>query len=191
MSMILSQKHCEKKLREISILKQKPKHNKEELEKIQNEEYYKNIIKRVYRKILHVIPDDIQQYIWSFVDVNTKLNFLRTIYTPQYIDSKLSSIENSRLTIKKLFSCMKYVERIFTHYLNKDGDNYKKWGHYINNRKYYTTNVEYFMEGHINTLISIIKIGIKNYTRIYATRDKDIHETEKDIIKLFISIKSI
>jgi hypothetical protein len=75
--------------------------------------------------------------------------------------------------------------------LNKDGDNYKKWGHYINNRKYYTTNVEYFMEGHINTLISIIKIGIKNYTRIYATRDKDIHETEKDIIKLFISIKSI
>ena len=37
MSMILSQKHCEKKLREISILKQKPKHNKEELEKIQNE----------------------------------------------------------------------------------------------------------------------------------------------------------
>lgn len=183
MSMILSQKHCEKKLREIRILKQKQKHNKEELEKIQNEEYYENIIKRVYRKVLHVIPDDIQQYIWSFVDVNTKLNFLRTIYNPHYIDTKLSSIENSRLTIRRLSSCMKYVERIFTHYLNKDGDNYKKWEHYINNRKYYTKNVD--------ILISIIKIGIKNYTRIYATRDKDIHETEKDIIKLFISIKSI
>ena len=43
-SMILSQKHCEKKLREIRALKQKQKHNSEELGKIQKEKYYEDTI---------------------------------------------------------------------------------------------------------------------------------------------------
>lgn len=199
-SIILSQKQCNKKLREIRVLKQKEKHTAEELAKIQKEEYYKNIIKREYRKVLHDIPDDVQEYIWSFVDVNTKLNFFRKIYTPDFINSKLLSFESNPPTIKKLFSCLKYVKQIFTHYLNKNGDIYKKWGYYIIDCQYYPTNVEYFLDTdlpvynnryYLNILVSLITIGIKNYTKIYAIKNNDIHEIEKDIIKLFIRIKNM
>lgn len=212
-SVIPSQKQCEKKLREISALKQKPKNNTEELEKIQKEEYYKNIIKHHYRKVLSVIPDDVQQHIWGFVDVNTKLNFLRTIYTQEFINTKLSSLENNRINIKKLFSCLEYVKPIFNYYLDKDGHTYKRWGFFMEgyNKRY---NVEYFMQKppksekkyYINTIISLIDAGIKNYTRIYTNNkideviennlyklrisksSKDIRETEKDMIKLFCRI---
>jgi len=210
-SIIHSQKYCEKKMREIRALKQKQKNNTEELEKIQKEEYYNNIIKRHYRKILNVIPDDVQQHIWGFVDTNTKLNFLRTIYTPDLIKSKLLSLEYNQVNIKKIFSCLKYVKPIFNYYLDKDGHIYKRWLCYMKD------NVEYFMQKppqseknyYINIIISIIVAVVKNYTRIYTnnkidvaiknytttfiiTKDaKDIREREKDMIKLFCRIQSM
>jgi len=198
-------------MREIRALKQKQKNNTEELEKIQKEEYYNNIIKRHYRKILNVIPDDVQQHIWGFVDTNTKLNFLRTIYTPDLIKSKLLSLEYNQVNIKKIFSCLKYVKPIFNYYLDKDGHIYKRWLCYMKD------NVEYFMQKppqseknyYINIIISIIVAVVKNYTRIYTnnkidvaiknytttfiiTKDaKDIREREKDMIKLFCRIQSM
>jgi len=207
-SVIYSQKHCEKKLREIRALKQKQKNNADELEKIQKEEYYNNIIKRHYRKVLNIIPDDVQQHIWGFVDTNTKLNFLRTIYTPELIKSKLLSIEYNQVNIKKLFSCLKYAKPIFNYYLDKDGHIYKRWMCYMKD------NVEYFMQKppksekkyYTNIIISIIVAAVKNYTRIYTNNRndvtienytttytfskhaKDIRETEKDMIKLFCRI---
>ena len=198
-SMILSQKHCEKKLREIRALKQKQKHNSEELGKIQKEKYYEDTIKRLYRKVLDVLPDDVQQYILGFVDTNTRLKFLKTIYTPDFVNANLSSLCNNRVTIKKLFSCLKYVRRIFTEYFPKDGNIYREWGYYVEDCKYYPKNLEYFMQRpprnnkryYVDILISIIIICIKNYTRIYATNDNDIHEREKDMIKLFSRIKSM
>jgi hypothetical protein len=194
-----SQKYCEKKLREIHVLKQKQKHNKEEFEKIQKEEYYENIMNRLYRKRLHVLPDDVQQYIWDFLDINTKLNFYRTIYTPDYITSKFKTMEHHPIIIKRLFSCMKYVKRVFTHYLKKDGAIYKKLQLQLPFCSRYPTTVEYFMKAppahnkryYIDILISIIIVAIKNYTKMYATGDKYIHETEKNIVKLFIRLKNI
>jgi len=208
-SIIHSQKHCEKKLREIRYLKQKQKNNTEELEKIQKEEYYNNIIKCHYRKVLNIIPDDVQQHIWGFVDTNTKINFLRTTYTPDLINNKLLSLENNRVNIKKLFSCLKYVKKIFNYYLDKEGQTYQRWGFFMKdyNKRY---NVEYFMKKppksqknyYINIIISLIDVAIKNYTRIYTTNkidvaiknntiskdSKDIREAEKDMIKLFCRI---
>jgi hypothetical protein len=194
-----SQKYCEKKLREIRVLKQKQKHNKEEFEKIQKEEYYENMMNRFYRKRLHVLPDDVQQYIWDLVDINTKLNLFRTIYTPDYITSKFKTMEHDPLTIKQLFSCMKYVKRVFTHYLKKNGAIYQDLQFHLPFRSSYPTTVEYFMQAppahnkryYIDILISIIIVAIKNYTKMYATGDKYIHETEKDIMKLFVTLKNI
>lgn len=197
-------KECLKKLREIRRLKLKCHHNAEELKKLQKEEYYRNIIKRIYWKALHVLPDDVQRYIWSFVDINTRLNFLKTIYTPDFVGNKLSTLEINTQTVKKLFSCLKYVRRIYTHYLNKQSSIYIICHNFF--CLYYPTNVECCMKIIIdidkykykeayffNTIIWIIILLIKKYTKMYAitTNINELRENEKNMIKLFARIKII
>jgi len=113
-----TQKQCEKKLREIYVLKQKKQHTKEETEKINREQYYKAQIKDVHVKYLDTLPDDIQFHILGFLDANTRLKYLRSKYTDKFIHNKLSLLPNNKATIKKLFSCIKYVTPIFLNYLH-------------------------------------------------------------------------
>ena len=92
---MFSKKKCEKKLREIQILKQNKNHNADELEKMNKENYYKKFLKQNYEKKLAVLPDEIQLYIMSFIDTNTRLNYLRSKYTPDFVDNKLSNAANT------------------------------------------------------------------------------------------------
>lgn len=50
MSITPSQNRCERKLNEIQRLKQKDHHSDEDIEKINNESYYKNIMNQVYKQ---------------------------------------------------------------------------------------------------------------------------------------------
>lgn len=194
---MLSKKKCEKKLREISIIKRKEKKNADELEKIGQEKYYTEALNRFDndRKLLDMLPDDVQQYIWGFVDTNTRLNFLRTIYTPEFINNRLSRLSFNRLTIKRLYSCIKYVKKTFTHYLNKDGEIYKDFIWYMGDSVYYPCTLKFFLKPPYTNdkLISIITAGIKNYTKMYKqTIDaKEIQANEMDILKLFARLSFI
>ena len=143
---MFSKKKCEKKLREIQILKQNKNHNADELEKMNKENYYKKFLKQNYEKKLAVLPDEIQLYIMSFIDTNTRLNYLRSKYTPDFVDNKLSLLPNDNLTITHLYSCIKYTKKILTTYLNKDGGIYKKIKYDIEDCKYYPKDLSYFMK---------------------------------------------
>ena len=191
---MFSKKKCEKKLREIQILKQNKNHNADELEKMNKENYYKKFLKQNYEKKLAVLPDEIQLYIMSFIDTNTRLNYLRSKYTPDFVDNKLSLLPNDNLTITHLYSCIKYTKKILTTYLNKDGGNYKKIKYYIEDCKYYPKDLSYFMKKkkediryNKNSLILIIITCVKHYTRMYNKIDNnnEIRENEKNMIKLF------
>ena len=193
---MFSKKKCEKKLREIQLLKQNKNknHSADELDKINKEIYYKQFLKQNYEKKLAVLPDDIQIYIMSFIDTNTRLNCLRSKYTPDFVDNKLSLLPNDNLTIKRLYSCIKYTKKILTTYLNKDGGNYKKIGYYIEDCEYYPKDLSYFMEEkkqdiryNKKLLILIIITCVKHYTKMYNQIDNnnEICENEKNMIKLF------
>ena len=191
---MFSKKKCEKKLREIQILKQNKNHNADELEKMNKENYYKKFLKQNYEKKLAVLPDEIQLYIMSFIDTNTRLNYLRSKYTPDFVDNKLSLLTNDNLTITHLYSCIKYTKKILTTYLNKDGGIYKKIKYDIEDCKYYPKDLSYFMKKkkediryNKNSLILIIITCVKHYTRMYNKIDNnnEIRENEKNMIKLF------
>jgi hypothetical protein len=195
-----SLKQCEKKLREIKLLKDKERLSNEEKDKVRKEVYYKDVIKQCYRKVLDVIPDEVQFIILSYLDINTRLNMLRLKYTPSFINTRLSLLENNPTTIKKLYSCFKYVRSILNTYLNKDGDTYKKIRCYIEESKYRQISLHTFTKApnnnknyYFDMLISIILCGIKNYTRMYKLTDNidEITKREIEIKKLFIHFSTL
>lgn len=194
-----SSKKWEKKLREIQMLKLKKNHSADEVDKISKENHYRKLLqKQIYGgTVLSVLPDDLKLYVLEFVDVNTRLNLLRTKYTPDFIQNKLSLLPNDKLlTIKQLFSCVPYVQKILTTYFNKQGDVYKKIQYYVNDDLQYFT--EYFYRSSIDgngiivksLLISMIVTGVKHFTKMYKqTSDvREIHENEKNMIKLFARV---
>jgi hypothetical protein len=192
-----SAKKWEKKLREIQTLKLKKNHSVEELDKISKENHYRKLLQQqIYGgTVLSVLPDDLKIYVLEFVDVNTRVNLLRTKYTPNFIQNKLSLLPNDKLlTIKQLFSCVPYVQKILTTYLNKQGDAYRKIKYYVNDDLQYFT--EYFDRCHGCSitvkplLISIIITGVKHFTKMYKqTSDVgEIHDNEKNMIKLFARV---
>ena len=122
------------------------------------------------------------------------MNYLRSKYTPDFVDNKLSLLPNDNLTITHLYSCIKYTKKILTTYLNKDGGIYKKIKYDIEDCKYYPKDLSYFMKKkkediryNKNSLILIIITCVKHYTRMYNKIDNnnEIRENEKNMIKLF------
>jgi hypothetical protein len=195
-----SLKQCEKKLREIQRLKQKQNHNTDELNKIKKESHYKKILNEIKgTNMLHILPDDVKICIMEFLDINSRLNLLRKKYTPEFINEKLSLLPLNKVTIKKMCSCLRYVIKILTTYLDRSCDIYRNIWFYIE----YKTNtnlLEYFIKLYdkdmcsyaVNTLKHLINIGVKNYTKMYRKTNNidEIHENEKNMIKLFININN-
>jgi oligoribonuclease NrnB/cAMP/cGMP phosphodiesterase (DHH superfamily) len=188
---MLARNKCDKK--------QKTHKRKDDLEKIQQEKrWMKPTNEDPNRKLLDILPDDIQKYIWGFVDTNTRLNFLRTIYTPDFVSNKLSQLSINRHTAKCLHSCIKYVKNTFNNYLNKDGEIYKNFIGYVGynntpdryNMRFFTKSPSVYSN---KRLIAIIIAGIKNYTRMYkqTKNAKDIQANETDILKLYARISSL
>lgn len=199
--MMPSHKQCQKKLREIQRLKQKDHFTNEEIEKVEREHEYKNIIKHQYKKVFDVLPDDVQMYILGFLDTNTRLNILRSKYTHSFVYCHLSALPNTPLTIKQLYSCIKYVRSILATYLNKHGEIYQKIRYYVEHSKYHSLNLDYFLQKppiqnkkkYIDSLISVIITAIKYYTNMYSkTKDKnEIYKNEINMTLLFCRISTM
>jgi hypothetical protein len=179
---MLSKKKAEKKLREISILKQKINNSREEEEKIQKEQYYKNILQRTL-----YLPEEIQRYIFEYTDTNIRLKILRMKYTPNFVNKKLSLFPKDKLTIKRLYSCVKYIEDTIIRY-NSDYAWYIQYNLDWFLQKPHPNNPNYY----INTLISIITTGIKHYSKIYKQEKniKIIQKNESNMLILFAKISS-
>ena len=181
-------KKYEKKLREISILKQKPNPTYEEREKIEKEQYYKQYLPQSRKKILDVLPDEVQRHIWDYLDTNTKLNFYRRIFTPEYVNSKLSVLPSSKHTIDRLYSALKYIRVLSKHYKN-DNSIYAHLGWYLDQ------DIGWFLDKDClrycsRILTSIIVVGIKQFTKIYkqSKSASEIEKHEKNLLQLFAKI---
>jgi len=211
MNKMTTQRKLEKKLREIQILKQKENLSADELEKIQKEGQYKKSLKQ-FGKILELLPDDVQVYILEFVDRNTRVNYLRTIYTPEYVKKRLSALKNNKLTIKRLYSCVKYIKNLFTNNWSNYKHRYGALGRYENNEIYAdllfafhnydaSDGINYYLKKppkhnrnlYFDSLISIITSGIKQYSKMYkqTKNPKVIEENETNLLKLFVRISSL
>lgn len=112
---IPSKKVCEKKLREICILKQKHTQeplNSEEKTKVDRETYYQWIIRTEHEKVLERLPDEIQQLILSFLDHTTRLNVLGAKYPPNTVCHRLLCLPKTVYTINHLIGLVKRVTPI-------------------------------------------------------------------------------
>jgi hypothetical protein len=203
-SVIPSQKHCRKKLREIGDLKKQKELNYEQKEKISKEKFYKDIIRTVYQKVLERIPDEVQQIILEYLDVNTRLKMLRSKYTQEFAKDRMSGLlidkPISQNTLIKLVSLVKYLIPIFKTYLSKDGDIYKRLGwsakrtveNFLN---FHKTRV--LLDGNkmecYNACVELITTGIKHYSQMYKkeTDSNEIRKNEINILKLFTSISML
>ena len=199
---MLSRKQCEKKIREISALKQKQIHSREEQDKIKKEQYYTAMLQKTIEQI--VLPDDVKFYILEFVDPKVRMKYLRAKYTPKFVTYKLSLLPKNELTIKLLFSCVQYIKFVFTQYL-RGGDIYRQFGRYVDDKIYYhldneCTRLSYYLQSphpdnlnfYSNLLISIIVAGIKNYSKMYnySPNIQTIQENNTKLLKLFARIAS-
>jgi hypothetical protein len=195
---MLSKTHFDKKLREFHLLKHEQNLNAEELT-IQKETHYKKTLEKGYGKTLEVLPDEVQRYIWEFVDNNTRLNFFRSIYTYEFVNDKLSALEHNRLIVKKLYSCFKYVERISRDVLNNEEcKRYKPFTICVDLQYFLRIfdEYEYMNNKYISVtkiLKSIIVYSVKYYTEMYNQTKNiiEIQENETNMLKLFIRISSI
>jgi tRNA nucleotidyltransferase/poly(A) polymerase len=186
----MSSKKIEKKLREISILKQKRDLTVDEIEKIQKETYYKNILHKLYgKKILEVLPDEVQLYILGFIDTNTRLKFLRSKYTPNFVSKNLTLLPMNKSTLEKLYSCMKYIKIVFENSLNKDSNIYKEFSKQIDDDIHRILRYPHY---YFDFLKSIIAVGLKHYGKIYTkiTNKYTLRENEINMIKLFATLSS-
>ena len=201
---IPSHKHCIKKLREIKELKKKKELNDEQREKIGKEEFYKDIIRTVYQHVLERIPDEVQQIILEYLDVNTRLKMLRLKYTPEFAKERLAGLligkPISQNVLTKLDSLANYLMPILDKYLSKDGDVYKRLG--INARLFIShslilTSKRWLLDGNkmesYKAYVEVITTGIRHYSQMYKkeTDPDEIRTNEINIMKLFATLSMI
>jgi hypothetical protein len=184
-----SQKSCFKKLRQIRILKTKKNLSQEELDKIQSETYYRDIIKNVYQTLLNCLPDEVQNIIWEYVDPNTRIACLKRKYPCDMIKTKLNALPKERSTIRKLFMCKEVIKPILKKYLKKDGDIYKSINRYIEFtvRECSSTLPNHCKYLYYEKLIYMIMAALQNYSKMYKTETNSavIFENEKTMLKLY------
>jgi hypothetical protein len=166
-------------------------------EKGEKEEYFKNIMKKNYKQILEVIPDDIQQIILSFLDINTRLNFIKSKYPSDIFSNKLSKLPRTLQTLRILFKAMKYMEFILLNYYKEN--EYNEFGFYLNDEPFwlkiiksqssYYVNLNYY----IDILTKMIVVSMNHYKKMYKkTRSaKQIEINEKNMLKLYLFVLSL
>jgi len=201
---IPSHKHCIKKLREIKELKKKKELNDEQREKISKEKFYKDIIRTVYQRVLERIPDEVQQIILEYLDVNTRLKMLRLKYTPDFAKERLAGLligkPISHNVLTKLDSLANYLMPILDKYLSKGGDVYKRLG--INARLFISHGLilkgkRWLLDGNkmeiYKAYVEVITTGIRHYSQMYKkeTDPDEIRTNEINIMKLFATLSMI
>lgn len=192
----MSLKKCEKKLREIQLLKTK-KHllTQEEVEKINKEEEYTHMCKKnsPIEKNYEGLPDELQNIILSFLDPNTRLKILRQKYTLKFVSKKLDSFPKTRETMKKMCKMTTLVKDILINVMDKNGQINTKTSYVLNCEGSYICSKKrskYYAVGSIDTMTCAILGGIRNYTKMYQLiKDKKTHyKYEKMIIKLYAAL---
>ena len=184
-----SQKSCFKKLREIRTLKTKKNLSQEELDKIQSETYYRDIIKNVYQPLLNCLPDEVQNIIWEYVDPNTRLACLKRKYPCDMIKTKLNALPKDRSTIRKLIMCKEVIKPILKKYLTTNGEIYISIMFYLDLtarecRSRLPNHCKYL---YYEKLIYMIMAALQNYSKMYKTETNSavVFENEKTMLKLY------
>jgi len=116
-------KKCEKKLREIALLKQKQIHTKEELEKIEKESLYKKMLsetKQIKQTSFDALPDDVIYIILSYMSSHDRLNLILEKHPVSYLTNMLSKLPRTLSNFYKLYPSLKSAQKILEYiYYNK------------------------------------------------------------------------
>jgi len=118
-------KKCEKKLREISLLKQKKIHTKEELEKIEKESLYKKMLseietEKMKKMSFDELPDDVIYLILSYMPACDRLNLILQKHPVSYLTNMLSKLPRTLSNFYKLYPSLKSARKILQYiYYNK------------------------------------------------------------------------
>lgn len=121
MSITPSKIRCEKKLAEIEVLKQKEYYTKDDLEKIGQENYYKNIMEQVYAKTCEAVTAHAVSPLTIGEDrVMVKCNYGKDVYKHIHTDGKyviempnINTVLNVKCTFAAFRAADMYIETAF------------------------------------------------------------------------------
>jgi len=179
-------KQVKQKLKEMDRFKKKLRnvHNAQEQITRKKHENLKNL-----QKYFKWLSPDLKNYIWEFVDSNTRLNYIQSQYTEQFMMHKLDSLPNTIAINQKLFMCMKYIIHIYNECVEYEFKYIYKILLCLNLNKYCIVNDSRFY-------MSVIKLSLKKYTKKYTkmyektNNVSEIYANEKRMIKLYLYILS-
>jgi hypothetical protein len=213
---IPSKKVCEKKLREIRILKQKHTQeplNTEEQTKVDRETYFQEIIRTEHEKVLERLPDEIQQLILSFLDHNTRLNVLGAKYLPNTVCHRLLCLPKTVYTINHLIGLVQRVTPIIQQLQgHKDGLQKEKarlytkqlrrqilcecQTHYMS-REQARAHYIRTLDNYSIQLAKTVEIALRHYHKMYTLSASvpsiriRINENEHTMLKVYAHIASV
>ena len=203
---IPSNRICQEKLREIQRLKEKQLTEPlttEELVKIGRETYYTRMSQTKDPKVLEIIPDDIQQIIFEFLDPNTRVRMLRYKYNIKSVKHSLdetygvlissdevrsnlrhrifgfnrcSTIRRCRSVFNYLYRIIKRVSPIMNAVLDHNGEIYKSI--FIHSPDSHASLAYYFLDHSTN----YSKRNCKGYIQKFI---KTIEVTFKHYTKMY------
>lgn len=213
---IPSKKVCEKKLREIRILKQKHRQeplNTEEQTKVDREAYFQWIIRTEHEKVLERLPDEIQQLILSFLDHTTRLNVLGAKYLPNTVCHRLLCLPKTVYTINHLIGLVQRVTPIIQQLQgHKDGLQKEKarlytkqlqrqilcecQTHYMS-REHARAHYIRTLDNYSIQLAKTVEIALRHYHKMYTLSASvpsiriRIDENEHTMLKVYAHIASV
>lgn len=178
-------KQVKQKLKEMDRFKKKLRnvHNAQEQITRKKHENLKNL-----QKYFKWLSPDLKNYIWEFVDSNTRLNYIQSQYTEQFMMHKLDSLPNTPAINQKLFMCMKYIIHIYNECVEYEFKClYELAIWYLNQ-----TLFKSFNDNFRRFYMSVIKLSLKKYTKMYEKTNNisEIYANEKRMIKLYLYILS-
>lgn len=143
-------------------------------------------------KIMEHLPNDVKNYILTFIPPCVRLNYIMTKYKFPVIDAKLKNLEKNRKTCEYLYNCVKKV----THIMSTQIQSYNPAVIIINDmiatfNDYSKKDLEYkkkMVIYYVNHFINMILESIRNYIKVYKFIGDKRKDYDKEILNLFIKL---
>jgi hypothetical protein len=145
-------------------------------------------------KIMENLPNDVKNYILTFIPIDVRVNYVMTKYKFRVINEKLTNLEKNSAMCDYLYNCVKKVTQIMATQIQSYNpaviiinDMLVTFNDYNSKKdlEYREKMVEYY----INLFIDMILESIRNYIKIFRHIDSDKKKRfDNAILNLFIGI---
>ena len=194
-SMDIEYKKAYKKLREIKELMQKKSVSIEEQNKINMEPHYLQIVKQRTKLTLDMLPDDLLQYIYSFIPYYDRNRGFKNKYNMDDLQQKITAFPQKRNSLTILYHMAVSCHMILSCYY-PDGSPELNYN-YLENTEYHYENLNSKKRPTKDDILSIkhrfhnvILLCLKTYTKIYSKKlGADLYlKYEKIIFNIYAKI---